>query len=128
MPLYLCRWPNGDCSVVRATTKGEAVEILDEVGDAEGCPVTLLKDFMVHFHLSDDGEIEFEAFGEATRDALFRMAYPVLHDALLNARYDGAGNLTPEGLAIVGEAVARERDRVRPKTVGEPGYGANRLH
>ncbi len=25
MPLYLCRWPNGDCSVVWARTKEDAI-------------------------------------------------------------------------------------------------------
>ena len=42
MPLYLCRWPNGDCSVVWAANKGEAIELLDEVDNAEGCPLTAL--------------------------------------------------------------------------------------
>ena len=51
MPLYMCRWPNGDCSVVWATNKGEAIEILDEVDNAEGCPLMALRDFMVHFRL-----------------------------------------------------------------------------
>jgi len=37
MPLYLCRWPNGDCSFVQAATKGEAIELLDEIANAEGC-------------------------------------------------------------------------------------------
>ena len=91
MPLYLCRWPNGDCSVVRATNKGEAIEILDEVDNAESCLLTPLADFMVHFHLSDHGEIGFESFGEATEDALFRLAYPALHTALLKAPCDAAG-------------------------------------
>ncbi len=25
MPLFLCRWPNGDCSVVWASTKENAI-------------------------------------------------------------------------------------------------------
>ncbi len=45
MPLYLCRWPNGDCSVVWASTKGAAVELLDEIANAEGCPLTPIQDF-----------------------------------------------------------------------------------
>jgi hypothetical protein len=120
MPLYLCRWPNGDCSVVQATNKSEAVEILDEVDNAEGCPLTPLPDFMVHFHMSDHGEIEFEGFGEAAEDALFRFAYPVLDSALLNAPCDEAGHPTADGLAVIGEAVSKERVRVRPKKVKEP--------
>ena len=69
MPLYLCRWPNGDCSFVQAATKGEAIELLDEIANAEGCPLTSVQDFMVHFHLTDSGELVFEEFGEITEDA-----------------------------------------------------------
>jgi hypothetical protein len=37
MGVFLYRWPNGDCSVVLARTKADAVEKLDEVANAEGC-------------------------------------------------------------------------------------------
>jgi len=87
MPLYLCRWPNGDCSVVCAANKGEAVEILDEVDNAECCSVMALRDFMVHFRMSDEGEIQSEVFGEATEDALFQLAYPV--DARASQKLSG---------------------------------------
>ena len=120
MPLYMCRWPNGDCSVVWATNKVEAIEILDEVDNAEGCPLLALRDFMVHFRLSDDGEIQLEGFGEATEDALFQLAYPVLDKTLMDAPNDQAGNPTPEGIAMIREAVAKERKRVRLKKVKEP--------
>ena len=120
MPLYLCRWPNGDCSVVWATNKGEAIEILDEVDNAEGCHLTALRDFMIHFHLSEAGELELEGFGEATEDALFRVAYPTLDEALMKAPCDAAGNPTPEGVGMIREAVAQERKRVRLKKVREP--------
>ena len=39
MPLYLCHWPKGDYSFVFVASKGEAIERLDEVGNAEGCPL-----------------------------------------------------------------------------------------
>jgi len=35
MSLFLCRWPNGDCSVVQARTKEDAISELDQVGNAE---------------------------------------------------------------------------------------------
>ena len=41
MPLFLCRWLNGDCSVVWARTKEDAIMELDEVANAEGCPISL---------------------------------------------------------------------------------------
>jgi len=66
MPAYICRWPNGDFSAVSAVNKERAIELLDEVGNAEGCPISAVKDFMVHFGLKDSGEMEFESYGEAT--------------------------------------------------------------
>ena len=88
MPLYLCRWPNGDCSFVLAPNKGAAIEALDESANAEGCSLTILRDFMVHFRLSDSGELEFEGLGEATEKAVFEQAYPVLEETRLNAPCD----------------------------------------
>ena len=66
--LFLCRWPNGDFSVVKASSKDEAIELLDEIGNAEGSPVTPINDtFMVHFVLTDDGDFELQGWGEPTR-------------------------------------------------------------
>jgi hypothetical protein len=122
MPLYLCRWTNGDCSFVFAASKGEALELLDEIGNAEGCPLTPIPDFMVHFRFSDDGVFEFEEFGEVTEDVLVETAYPIMSDALLNApRDEQSGALTPEGMEMVKAAVAKERVRVKAKKVAEPG-------
>jgi len=121
MPLYLCRWTNGDCSFVFAASKGEAIELLDEIGNAEGCPLTPIHDFMVHFRFSDDGVLEFEEFGEITEDVLVETAYPILSDALLNApRDEQTGALTPQGMEIVKAAVGKERERVKAKKVDEP--------
>ena len=64
MPLFLCRWPNGDCSAVLARSEQDALIKLDEVANAEGCPLVRLDDFQVHFHLTDDGELALESFGE----------------------------------------------------------------
>src|SRR3990172_12647957 len=108
MPIYLCRWPNGDCSVVRAKNKGEAVELLDEIGNAEGCPLIPLSTFMVHFRISDEGEIEFDILGEATEHVLFESAYPPLNESLLNVPSDEAGNPTAEGQTAIRDAVAKE--------------------
>ncbi len=71
MPLYLCRWLNGDCSIALASNKGAAIETLDELANAEGCALTILRELIVHFRLSDSGELEFEGLGEATEEAVF---------------------------------------------------------
>ena len=121
MRLYLCRWPNGDCSFVQAATKGEAIELLDETANAEGCALSPVQDFMVHFRLTDTGELEFEEFGEVTEDVLFETAYPVLDKALLDApRDEQTGQPTAEGVEMIRAAVAQERRRVKRKKVPEP--------
>jgi len=55
MPVYKLRWPNGNFSFVSAASQQEAIEALDEIDNAEGCPLSVVEDFMVHFHLEEDG-------------------------------------------------------------------------
>ena len=76
MPLFLCRWPNGDWSAVLAQHEQDAIIRLDEVSNAEGCPLVQLDDFQVHFHLSDDGDFMLEGLGEVTEDAIWESATP----------------------------------------------------
>jgi hypothetical protein len=49
MPLFICRWQNGDFSAVSASSREEAVELLDEVGNADVAEVFTAKRFMVHW-------------------------------------------------------------------------------
>ena len=51
MPLYICRWQNGDFSAVSAASKTDVIELLDEVGNAEVCELFTVKKIMVHFSL-----------------------------------------------------------------------------
>jgi hypothetical protein len=99
MPLFLCRWPNGDCSIVSARTETEAIERLDEVANAEGCPITKLSHLQVHFTLTDEGHLALESLGETTEDEIFEFCYPELEQALA-----GDGD-------VIG-AVKRERERI----------------
>ena len=102
MPVFLCRWPNGDFSVVKAANKGEAIEFLDEVDNAEDCSVTALRDFMAHFRLRDDGQFELESLGDAADSEIMEGSYPVLNNAYLNK-------------TDMKEAVTKERERLWPK-------------
>ncbi|MDA2926576.1 hypothetical protein MYX78_04985 [Acidobacteria bacterium AH-259-G07] len=124
MPLYLCRWPNGDFSFVSAANKEAAVEPLDEVANAEGCPLHAVREFMVHFHLADDGAFEFEGFGEVTQDAIWE-TYPILDETLdLICEHEPAfelqGPQTPKQQMMISEAVSKERTRIEPKKVRQP--------
>jgi hypothetical protein len=84
MPLFICRWQNGDFSAVSASSKKDAIELLDEVGNAETCELFT----KVHFHLKQETEeiddfvpVELEGFGEATVDTLCDRVYPDYFDA-----------------------------------------------
>jgi hypothetical protein len=107
MPIFFCRWPNGDCSLVSARAKAEAIERLDEVANAEGCPITQVEHLQVHFTLTDEGQPALDGLGEAMEDEVFEFCYPELEQALA----DG------DDLAV---AVNRERDRVQVAAVKAP--------
>jgi hypothetical protein len=125
MPLYLCRWPNGDCSVVWARNKDEAVIELNQVGNAEGCPLIPLRQFQVHFRLANEGKLEFESLGEGTSEQLFALAYPVLEQTLDKVYGEMDRNqeaFTPEQQTRIQAAIEQERKRVRaaPEDIAEP--------
>jgi hypothetical protein len=43
VPVYFCRWPNGDLSIVSAPNREEAVVRLDEFGNADGVELELTR-------------------------------------------------------------------------------------
>lgn len=103
MPLYICRWQNGDFSVVKARSKKHAIILLDEVDDAELGELFAVKDFMVHFRLKKNAEdveeflpVELEEFGEHTIDMLCERVYPVYHKAVTEANEDWPDEETAE--------------------------------
>jgi hypothetical protein len=58
MAIYLCRWPNGDFSIMNATTKNEAIELLDEWGNAERAIVSRMTHCMFDFRLGEEAELK----------------------------------------------------------------------
>jgi hypothetical protein len=89
MPLFICRWQNGDFSAVYARNRESAIIELDEVGDAELGELFTVKNFMVHFKLKEEIPedtdellpVDFEDFGEETYDALSERVYPIYDHA-----------------------------------------------
>ena len=116
MPLFLCRWYNGDCSVVWARNKDDAIVELDQVANAEGCPITELQTFQVHFTLTDRSELALDGFGEGTKEDMISGAYPLLdkalQDACGDADYDGDESLSADRRAAIAHAVEQERRRI----------------
>jgi hypothetical protein len=90
--LYLCRWPNGEFSLVKAADRKDAVVQLDEWAGAEPAWLVPLETCMVDFRLNDRGEIELGEFGEQTGEFIWEKCYPNLDQVLstedvLNHRY-----------------------------------------
>jgi hypothetical protein len=90
MPLFTCRWQNGDFSAVSAASRDEAMELLDEVGNADVADLFTVKNFMVHFQLKTEADnmeepvpVELEGFGDGTYEMLCERVYP------FTARYQG---------------------------------------
>lgn len=115
MPLFMCRWENGDSSFVVAPSKDVAIEYLDEIGNADGSLLTVMRDFMVHFELTPEGKLKFHSFGELAERDIYEKAYPVLDDLLHSDRLGGADEPTPRDLALIRVAVAKEEKRLEGK-------------
>ena len=137
MPLFICRWQNGDFSAVNASSREEAVELLDEAGNADVAEVFKAKRFMVHFQLKkqlDNVEepvpVDLEGFGEETYDTLCERVYPVYSKASMTLHNDlHANDDVPiekydAGLKMLNEALAAERmrneDSKKPELSDDP--------
>ena len=93
MPIYICRWQNGNLSAVSASSRDHAILLLDEVGNAEACELFPVEDFMVHFRLKNKVDnieaaapLELgEGFGGETLNMLYDRVYPVYAKACMEA-------------------------------------------
>jgi hypothetical protein len=124
MPVFACRWTNGDVSFVLAPSKEAAIEQLDEVDNAEGCPITQVPEFQIHLALTDDGGLNFEGWGELTEDVVWNTLYPKLHEAWCTVWREQEDTndrtVTPQQQERIRRAVQDERERVGDKKVTEP--------
>jgi len=121
MPIFICRWQNGDFSAVFAPSRGEAMELLDEVGNGEVSELFTAKNFMVHFRLkgeADDLEelvpVVLDNFGEETLDMLSERVYPIYNSVSgedLNYNGDVSKDKLNAALKLLNEALTTERLR-----------------
>jgi hypothetical protein len=111
MSIYICRWPNGDLSLVCGKTRLAIEDVLDEVGNPDGAELIPVKHAVaVHFRLKKKIEnaltvpdcLELEGIDERLFSEVCD-AYPIL-DKVLEKE-----DATPEEIAA---AVEREKDRV----------------
>jgi hypothetical protein len=103
MKVFICRWQNGDLSIVSARDREDAVSVLDEVADATDAELFETKDLLIHFELDDNGNLVLQEFGEGREDAIYEKAYPLLFQARTNDHHDFF------------EALEAERTRLWPK-------------
>ena len=113
MAIYLCRWPNGEFSIVNAATKEDAIILLDEWGNAEPASLKRMPDCMFDFRLTDDGQIELADIGGATHDFIMETCYPELWKASGAAEWnDDGSDFSSSGQQQIREAVELERTRL----------------
>ena len=84
--MYLCRWPNGEFSLVKAETRRDALIQLDEWAGAHPSFLLALDSCMVDFRLNDLGEIELNELGEDTERVIWEQFYPELDRVLSNPK------------------------------------------
>jgi hypothetical protein len=107
--VFLCRWPNGDFSIVQAHSRDEAIERLDELGNADQAILKRMAACMFHFGLDDRGEIVLKETGAETEEIIAKECYPEL-EAVFAAADDDE---TPEERERkIREAVELERIRL----------------
>jgi len=112
MSVFLCRWPNGDLSIVAAKNKEEAIIGLDEFGNADHADIFHIGDFAVDFKLNDQGKLELSEFGEATHEGIMEKGYPLLWKTLTSDELISLKEDSEQYRKQVGIAVEMERKRL----------------
>ncbi len=112
--LYLCRWPNGEFSFVKADDRKNALVQLDEWVGAEPAWLIPVETCMLDFKLTDGGEIELAEFGEETEEFIWEECYPELSEVL--GSEDASKHLSKkrkeQAAERIRQAVEHERTRL----------------
>ena len=92
----ICRWPNGDISLVAAQSRTEADDLLDDVGNPDGAEILRLSHpIAIHFSLkkvspegsiADALELDDPGFNDDLMLSISERAYPVLGEVLANPK------------------------------------------
>jgi hypothetical protein len=87
MPLFICRWPNGDVSLAAGESEFEVNDVLDEVDNPDVAELMQLDHAIaVHFKLgTKPGEggalpLRFEEMSEQLESSIYERAYPVYNE------------------------------------------------
>ena len=112
--LYMCRWPNGEFSVVKADDRKNALVQLDEWAGAEPAWLIPVETCMVDFTLTDDGRIELVDFGDETEEFIWEECFPELNEVLGNEEVSKhlSGKRKDQATKRIRRAVVHERTRL----------------
>src|SRR5215469_3712430 len=88
MSIYLCRWTNGDVSIVSASNIADALKAWDEFANADDAVIARMPECSVSLRLNDLGELELGRFGDNTHEFIMETCYPKLAEVLANAEHD----------------------------------------
>jgi len=87
MPIYSCRWPNGDVSIAAGESEVEVADVLDEVDNSDAAELMQLDHAVaVHFRLGtrpgEEGTLplRFEDMSEELQSSIYERAYPVYNE------------------------------------------------
>lgn len=124
-PPLICRWPNGDISLVAAESRTEADYVLDEIQNPDRADLLPLNHpIAIHFSLkraspgdsiTDALELDHPAFNEALEESISRRAYPVLSQVLAKSRCTQK---------MIDAALEQEKQPIgekKPELSGDPG-------
>ena len=111
MPMFLCRWPNGDFTIVEADDEDHAIELLDEWENADSAVIIPMVDCMFNFRLNDGGDIELQEIGADTQEFIRETCYPELEKVINDVREKDGDVYTPESIERIRAAVEHERTR-----------------
>jgi hypothetical protein len=87
MPVYLCRWSNGDVSLAAGESEVEVADVLDEVDNPDAAELMQVDHAIaVHFKLGtrpgEEGTLplRFEGMSEELESSIYERAYPVYNE------------------------------------------------
>ena len=108
--IYLCRWPNGDLSLVFGQTRRDTLDALDEIDDPSNCSLIPIRSGALHLKLTDEGRLEYEGVSEEVGEAVAK-AHPIIENARGEVCDRQIDEGSPEGKQALLTAVVRERKR-----------------
>ena len=87
MPVFICRWPNGDVSLAAGESEVEVADVLDEVDNPDAAELMQLDHAVaVHFKLGarpgEEGTLplRYENLSEQLESSIYERAYPVYNE------------------------------------------------